>query len=312
MVDSEADIAEVGADVVDSVGDELAQFLVLEIVGVDLDRLALRPIVAAAVLEFAEPFLLLRIDRYHRLIGRLKRLGLGVDIFKLSVAIGMFAAFLGLAVEMAAIFQFLQEFGNGRGAHLVTHRPKRPRQLVVALGDPSQRPHRIAHRRGLEQSLQVLQKRRVPRRQPRAPPALATHLPGQRAGVPQVLQTASNRASGDLRRTRGGRDPAVAGRLRLGGGTQPSASLVKRGTKRFKSDTEGRFIYHCHDIDAALEDRNPPIPNPIHLFLAVALVNSDWRRGTTKSALTNPNSVKEQGRAAGRATSPLQRPKGIT
>src|SRR5271166_6081910 len=37
--------------------------------------------------------------------------------------------------------------------------------------------------------------------------------------------------------TRGGRDPAVAGRLRLGGGTQPSASLVKRGTKRFKSDT---------------------------------------------------------------------------
>src|SRR5208337_5425486 len=31
-----------------------------------------------------------------------------------------------------------------------------------------------------------------------------------------------------------------------------------RGTKRFKSDTEGRFIYHCHDIDAGLEDRNPP------------------------------------------------------
>src|SRR5208337_3274628 len=111
---------------------------------------------------------------------------------------------------------------------------------------------------GLEQSLQVLQKRRVPRRQPRAPPALATHLPGQRAGVLQILQTASDRASGDLRRTRGGRDPAVAGRLRLGGGTQPSASLVKRGTKRFKSDTEGRFIYHCHDIDAGLEDRNPP------------------------------------------------------
>src|SRR5208337_4358636 len=50
MVDSEADIAEIGAGVVDSVGDELAQFLVLEIVGVDLDRLALRPIVAAAVL----------------------------------------------------------------------------------------------------------------------------------------------------------------------------------------------------------------------------------------------------------------------
>src|SRR5208337_2816366 len=225
---------------------------------------------------------------------------LGVDIFELSVAIGMFAAFLGLAVEMAAIFQFLQQFGNGRGAHLVTHRPKRPRQLVVALGDPSQRPHRIAHRRGLEQSLQVLQKRRVPRRQPRAPPALATHLPGQRAGVPQVLQTASNRASGDLRRTRGGRDPAVAGRLRLGGGTQPSASLVKRGTKRFKSDTEVRFIYNYHDIDAALEDRNPPIPNPIHLFLAVALASQRLELETSlgKAVMWSKGFATEEAKAA--------------
>ena len=188
----------------------------------------------------------------------------------------MFAAFLGLAVEMAAIFQLFQEFGNGRGAHLVTHRPKRRRQLVVALGDPSQRPHRIAHRRGLEQSLQVLQKRRVPRRQPRAAPALATHLPGQRAGVPEVLQTASDRASGDLRRARGGRDPAVAGRLRLRRGAQPPASLVKRGTKGFISNTQGRFIYHRHKIDAGFENRNPlnsrsnKIPNPIHLFLGAA------------------------------------------
>ena len=48
VIDPEADIAEVGADVVDPVGDDLAQFLILEIVGVDLDRLALRPLVAAA------------------------------------------------------------------------------------------------------------------------------------------------------------------------------------------------------------------------------------------------------------------------
>ncbi len=136
--------------------------------------------------------------------------------------------------------------------------PEAPSPACRGSWNPSQRRHRIAHRRGLEQSLQVLQKRRVPRRQPRAPPALATHLPGQRAGVPQVLQTASDRASGDLRRTRGRRDPALAGRLRLGGGAQPSASLVKRGTKRFKSDTQRRFIYHRHDIDADLEDRNPP------------------------------------------------------
>ena len=50
MVDSKADIAVVCADVVDPVGDDLAEFLVLEIVSVDLDRPTLRAIVAAAVL----------------------------------------------------------------------------------------------------------------------------------------------------------------------------------------------------------------------------------------------------------------------
>src|SRR5208337_971130 len=48
VVDSEADIAEVGADVVDPVRDDLAQLLVLEIVSVDLDRFALSPIVAGS------------------------------------------------------------------------------------------------------------------------------------------------------------------------------------------------------------------------------------------------------------------------
>src|SRR5271167_1992420 len=182
MVDSKADVAVVGADVVDPVGDDFAEFLVLEIVSVDLDRPTLRAIVAAAVLELAEQFLLLRVDRYHRLILRLKRLDLGVDIFKLGVAIGMFAAFLGLAVGMATILQFPQQLGNARGADFVTHRAERRRQLVVALGDPSQRSHRIAHRRRLEQSFQVRQQRRILRRQPRAAPTLASHLSPERAG----------------------------------------------------------------------------------------------------------------------------------
>ena len=94
MVDSKADVAVVRANVVDPIGDDFAQFLVLEIVGVDLDRPTLRAIVAAAVLELAEQFLLLRVDRYHRLTFGLKLLDLGVDIFELGVAVGMFAAFL--------------------------------------------------------------------------------------------------------------------------------------------------------------------------------------------------------------------------
>ena len=100
----------------------------------------------------------------------------------MGVAVGMFAAFLGLAVGVATILQFPQQLGNARGADFVTHRAKRRRQLVVAFGDPSQRSHRIAHRRRLEQSFQVRQKRQIFRRQPRAAPALASHLWPERAG----------------------------------------------------------------------------------------------------------------------------------
>src|SRR5208337_4381610 len=151
---------------VDPVGDDLAQVPVLEIVGVDLDRLALGPVVAPSILEFAEQFLLLGVDRDHGLTGGLKRFDLGVDVFKLGIAIGMVAPLFGLAVEVATIFQLRQEFGNGRGTHFVTHPAKRRRQLVVAFGDPSQGPHGIAHRRGVEQSLRLHARLERPERLP--------------------------------------------------------------------------------------------------------------------------------------------------
>src|SRR5208337_1454863 len=71
------------------------------------------------------------------------------------------------------------------------------------------------------------------------PPPLAPHLSRQGAGVPQVLQTAPNRAPGDLRRARDRRNPAVARRLRLRRRAQPPASLVQRRPKRVKPDAQG-------------------------------------------------------------------------
>jgi hypothetical protein len=272
MVDSKADVAVVGADVVDPVGDDL----VLEVVGVDLDRPTLRAIVPAAVLELAEQFLLLRVDRYDRLIGDLKLLDLGIDIFELGVAIGMFAAFLGLAVEMATILQPLQQPGNARGTHFVTHRAKRRRQLVVALGDPSQRSHRIAHRRGLEQSLQVHQQRCILRRQPRAAPPLrrtfppselesrksfrprpfvlrATFVAREAAAIPPYPAAFASAAALNRRPRSSSEELTASYRMRRG-----DSSII---------DT---------DIDAGLKDRNPlntkisTIQNPIQLFLGTA------------------------------------------
>src|SRR5271169_1956034 len=70
-------------------------------------------------------------------------------------------------------------------------------------------------------------------------PPLASHLSPQRAGVPQVLQTASDRTSGELRYPRGRSDPAIARRFRFRRRAQSPASLVKRGTDSFIPDAQG-------------------------------------------------------------------------
>ena len=84
--------------------------------------------------------------------------------------------------------------------------------------------------------LQVFQKRRVFRRQPRTAAAPASHSSGQRGRIPQILQTASDRASRDLRRSRRSRDPAITRGPRLRRRAQTSASLVERRPYGFKSD----------------------------------------------------------------------------
>jgi hypothetical protein len=57
VVDAEADVAAVGAHVINPIRNHLAEFLVLEVVGIDLDRLAFRSIITAGILgkEFIMP-----------------------------------------------------------------------------------------------------------------------------------------------------------------------------------------------------------------------------------------------------------------
>src|SRR3954468_16242540 len=76
-----------------------------------VDRLgrALRPVVAAAVLERADQFLLLGVDRDHRLTGRLEGSGPGVDVRELAVTIGMAGALQALAVALPTVAQFFPQ-----------------------------------------------------------------------------------------------------------------------------------------------------------------------------------------------------------
>ena len=91
-----------------------------------------------------------------------KRLDLRVDISELGVAIRTFAGFLGLAVGMATIFQFLEAAWEWSKSSLVAQGRE---GAVASCRCGSWRPiataASVADRRRLEQSLRVLQQRRV-------------------------------------------------------------------------------------------------------------------------------------------------------
>ena len=69
IVDSDVDPADIVGDVVDTVGGGLAQFGVAEVVGAYLLGLALATQLAPGVLEVADEFFLLGVDRDRRLPG---------------------------------------------------------------------------------------------------------------------------------------------------------------------------------------------------------------------------------------------------
>lgn len=59
-------------------------------------------------------------------------------MLELSIAIGVVGAFLGLAVDVAAVPQPFQQLRDARGTHLVAHTAQRRRQIGMALRHPAQ------------------------------------------------------------------------------------------------------------------------------------------------------------------------------
>jgi hypothetical protein len=56
---------------------------------------------AATILEVANKFLLLGVDRDDRLASSLERLNFGIDVLELSVAVGVAGAFARLCIWLA-------------------------------------------------------------------------------------------------------------------------------------------------------------------------------------------------------------------
>ena len=97
VVHADADPAEVGAHVVDPVGNGLAELGVDEVVDAHLGRLALGVPLPSGVLEVADQFLLLGIDGDDGLVALLEVPHTGGDVLELRVAVRMLASFARLA-----------------------------------------------------------------------------------------------------------------------------------------------------------------------------------------------------------------------
>src|SRR3954468_11675489 len=95
VIDPDAHPSAIGADVVDPVRDCLAQFRDQEIVGPHRFGLAPRAPGSTRILEVADQFLLLGVDRDSRLTLGQRRLDRLVEVLELGVAVGMVRSFAG-------------------------------------------------------------------------------------------------------------------------------------------------------------------------------------------------------------------------
>jgi hypothetical protein len=100
LIDANTHPARVVVQVVDSLGDGMAQLRILKIMYAHPGRLALGMPFPTARFEIPTQFALFRVDREHRLPAFLDSLHLLVDRLKLSIALRMLSPFFGLGVGL--------------------------------------------------------------------------------------------------------------------------------------------------------------------------------------------------------------------
>src|SRR3954447_10693827 len=112
MGHSDADPASVVGDVIDAVGNGLAQLLVLKIMDIHPPRLSLRAPLRTGVPVVTNQLFFLGIDGNHRLIGRLELEDACVDMLELGIAVRVAASLIGLGIALTA-----GPLGNAEGGY---------------------------------------------------------------------------------------------------------------------------------------------------------------------------------------------------
>lgn len=139
MTDPDADEPFVVLQIINSVGNCLAQFLLWKVVRLDANGVLRTTQYATGIFQISQYFLFLRIDRdrWFRLL-RLLSNPFGNE-FKLRIAIGMLFAFDRFSIGLQAVPKRLQQFANFGTAHREILPPKFSGNRPSTLDGPLQR-----------------------------------------------------------------------------------------------------------------------------------------------------------------------------
>jgi hypothetical protein len=195
--DPDADEANVGGHIVHAIRYDLAELLVLEIVHVHAPRIAFRTIIGSAILEVADQLLFLRIDGDDGLLLGLSCNDFRVDIFELGISVGMFRAFICLAIGLAREPELHQLLAYRIGTDRMPHLRQDCCQLLHAFRHPDQGPHGITQCRGLHKPLECRQQPWVVLANRTTPTAGAANLPVRQRFRAQISPAAIDRRTGE-------------------------------------------------------------------------------------------------------------------
>ncbi len=245
MIDAHAHPASVAGDVVDAIRNRTPEFRYDEVVHANLLGRALRLPFAPGILEIADEFLLLRVDRDGRIAGRQRLLDAIVDVVELPVAIGMIGSLARLAVGLKRIVELMQQLADEGAADRMAHVAQPLAELAQALAGPQQRRLRVATGRGLDQGAQVLDQAGIARHLRSAASAgPADALRVDRLAAAQFGERATDRAARQPGRSGHRRDAAMPRGERLGGGKSAPPALIEHRIERLETLANGRFVNH--------------------------------------------------------------------
>ena len=246
MIGADIDPASVRRDVVDPVGDRLAQPRVGEVMGADLGRLALRVPLPAAVLVCPGQFLLLGVHADHRVFAAEMVFDLLVDVTELGIAVRVLAALQGLDAGLQAEALLMQQISDRISRDPVPLAGQFRRQHPQRLHRPPQRRHRIAPHIRFHQRQQGRPQARIKIGRALTATTGAAHPPQRLLTGLQLGDPAGHRAFAHPRRPGHHPDTAMPQRPGLSPRHQPPLPLIQMREQHLKLGGQ-RLLHLCRN-----------------------------------------------------------------